>query len=129
VTESPTIRGLVAKLITDDELAINRGSRDGVKKGMYFNILDESTDSIHDPETGEDLGSITRIKAQVEIISVSDRLSLGAIYPSRPREGFNYTIDSLMGPRRRSGTLTSQVWPEGVKVGDPVVYVTGPLRA
>jgi hypothetical protein len=123
---APPLRGYVARLITDDELAINLGSRDGVKKDMVFSILDETTENITDPITGEDLGSIDRIKAQVKVITVSERLSLGVIsWPSRRREGFPIDIGILMGPTPRSGKLTGSTWPEGVKVGDPVRYVTG----
>lgn len=128
MADSPAspISGYVARLITDDELAINLGSRDGVKKDMVFSILDETTENITDPITGEDLGSIDRIKAQVKIITVSERLSLGLIsWPTRRREGFPVDVGILMGPKPRSGKLTGSTWPEGVKVGDPVRYVTG----
>ena len=123
---APSLRGYVARLITDDELAINLGSRDGVKKDMTFSILDETTENITDPITGEDLGSIDRVKAQVKITTVSERLSLGLIsWPTRRREGFPFDAGILMGPKPRSGKLTGSSWPEGVKVGDPVIYVTG----
>ena len=125
MSESSPLRGYVARLITDDELAINLGLQDGVHKDVYFNVLDTSTENITDPVTGEDLGSIERIKAQVRIISVSERLSLGAIYPGRRREGISSNLDLWTGPRRRTGRLTAEAWPEGVKVGDPVLYVTG----
>ena len=128
MADSPTssLRGYVARLITDDELVINLGSRDGVKEDMIFSILDEATENITDPKTGEDLGSIERVKAQVKITAVSERLSLGLIsWPSRNREGFPGNIGILMGPKPRSGKLTGSTWPEGVKVGDPVKYVTG----
>lgn len=128
MTDSPAspLRGYVARLITDDELAINLGSRDGVKKDMIFSILDETTEDITDPITGENLGSIERVKAQVKIKTVSERLSLGLIsWPTRRREGFPLDVGILMGPRPRSGKLSDSTWPEGVKVGDPVRYVTG----
>lgn len=128
MADSPasSLRGYVARLITDDELAINLGSSAGVKENMIFSILDETTENITDPITGEDLGSIDRVKAQVKIIAVSERLSLGIIsWPSRNREGFPGSVGILMGPKPRSGKLTGSTWPEGVKVGDPVKYVTG----
>jgi hypothetical protein len=125
MTGSPRLQGHVARLVTDDELVINLGSRDGVKKDMYFNVIDESTENISDPITGEDLGSIERIKVQVRIIRVSERLALGLIYPGRSRTDFPGDISVLMGPKPRSGKLTGNTWPEGVKVGDPVIYVTG----
>jgi len=127
MNDSPRLRGLVARLVTDDELVINRGSRDGVKEGMYFNVLDETTDNIRDPQTGEDLGSIERIKVQVRVTSVSERISLAEVYPPRGRIGLPSSIDVLMGSRPRSGRLTDEVWPDGTRVGDPIVYVTGPL--
>jgi hypothetical protein len=118
--------GYVARLITDDELAINLGTKDGVKEDMIFNILDENTENITDPITGENLGSIDRIKAQVKITAVSERLSLGLIsWPSRGRDSLPYNIGVLMGPKPRSGKLTDDTWPEGVQVGDPVKYVKG----
>jgi hypothetical protein len=119
-----TLKGYVARLITDDELAINLGSADGVREGMSFNVLDTSTESIPDPVTGEDLGSIERLKARIRIISVSERLSLGVISPPRGREGVPSSLRLWEGPRPRSGRLTGDAWPEGVKVGDPVQSVT-----
>lgn len=127
MNDSTRLRGYVAKLITDDELVINRGARDGVKEGMYFNVLDETTENIRDPETGEDLGSIERIKVQVRVISVSEKISLAAVYPRRTRSGLPTNIDLLMGTRPRSGRLSGETWSDGTQVGDPVVYVTGPL--
>lgn len=120
MTHPQTLKGYVARLITDDELAINLGSADGIREGMIFNVLDISTESIPDPVTGENLGSIERPKARIRIISVSERLSLGAIYPPRGREGVPSSLRLWEGPKPRSGRLTGEAWPEGVQVGDPV---------
>ena len=126
MTDVRTLRGFVARLATDEELVINLGSRDGVKENMYFDVLDQSTENIPDPVTGEDLGSIERVKAQVKIIKVAERLSIGRItYPPRYRTDITRDVAIIMGPKPPSGRLTANVWPEGVAVGDPVNYVTG----
>jgi hypothetical protein len=122
----PERQGHVARLITDDELIVNLGSNDGMKSDMYFNILDTSTENIKDPITGEDLGSIERVKAQIRIVRVAERISLGRIYPGRGRGGLSVGIETLMGPKPPSGKLTGDSWPDGVRVGDPIKYVTGP---
>jgi hypothetical protein len=125
VTDVPVAEGHVVKLVTDDELLFNRGSRDGVKKDMYFNVLDPNTQNVSDPITGEDLGSVDRIKAQIRITSVSERMSLGRVYPPRGRGGLTTSVELLMGPKPLSGKLTGDTWPDGVDIGDPVRYVTG----
>jgi hypothetical protein len=122
MTEPPSLHGYVARLVTDDELIINLGSRDGVREGMSFDVLDSNTQDVTDPITGEDLGSIKRVKASVRIVRVAERLSMGRIYPSRGRGGFTTAADVLMGPKPPSGRLTNEIWPEGVKRGDPVAY-------
>ncbi|QRP49600.1 hypothetical protein [Amycolatopsis sp. FDAARGOS 1241] len=58
------IEGHVARIVTSDELIINRGANHGVEVDMVFNIVDERTQSIRDPETGEDLGSLIVLRCK-----------------------------------------------------------------
>jgi cell shape-determining protein MreC len=48
VTEisSYSITGFVARIVTDDDLIINKGRADGVVEGMIFDILDTRTRDI-----------------------------------------------------------------------------------
>lgn len=118
--------GRVVRLITDDELLFNRGSQHGVKKGMYFEVIDPITEDVIDPVTGENLGSIKRQKARIRVISVNERMAQAEVYPQRGREGILASTNVLMGPKPRSGSLTdSQRWPDGVTVGDRVKYLQG----
>lgn len=111
------IEGIVAKLVTDDELLINRGLIHGVEKGMEFAVLDPSTMDVKDPETGENLGSIVRTKARVVVTTVGERLALTRISTSR---GISAVASAMAG---RTGVLTGDAWPEGVRVKDPVIQV------
>jgi len=112
--------GRVIRLVTDDELLFNLGSNNGVRQGMIYNILDPATQNVVDPKTRENLGSLERIKAQVRVISVTERMSLGRVYPGRSRGGLPYSAETLMGPKPPSGKLSGNAWPDGVVVGDPV---------
>lgn len=75
-TKGRLIRGKVARKITGRELAINRGSDSGVEVGMLVQVLDTRAEDIIDPDTGENLGSIRRIKKSLNITKVTDKLSL-----------------------------------------------------
>lgn len=80
---SDPIRGQVARVLNIRELAINRGSDDGVVEGMKFAILDTAAEGIKDPETGEVLGSVYRTKVRVKVVAVKERLSIARTYVTR----------------------------------------------
>jgi hypothetical protein len=120
--EGKAVRGLVAKLLNDEELVINRGSRDGVVSGMEFFILDVATEHIKDPETGEDLGGVPRWKAVVTITAIGERVSLAE--RKKPASGLtNPFAFALTGgsDRRKARVTEPSSWPDGVVVGDAVV--------
>src|SRR5262245_22245764 len=109
--EAP-IRGSVAKLVTSDELVINRGRSQGISVGMVFEVLDPATENVIDPETGEDLGSIRRVKAKVRVYKVEAKLSLAR----RVRSGIGAiarlfepmeTVAGSTGPRPTAGAVES----------------------
>jgi hypothetical protein len=115
------IRGYVARLITDDELLLNVGSHDGVEQNMIFKILDPTTMEVTDPKTGENLGSIERVKAQVVIWDVSDRLSLAKVYPARGITGLSAAAAIISGAPKAAST-SGKAWPEDVRTSDPAVF-------
>lgn len=81
--QGAAITGKVAEIVSDRELILNRGSEHGVRKGMYFNILDTATDSIKDPETGEVLGGFKRIKISVVAVEVAEKITLAQTFRSK----------------------------------------------
>ena len=82
-TKVEPIRGKVARVLSHRQVALNRGSNDGVRIGMIFNILSPSGSDIRDPDTGELLGSIESSKATVKITDVRERLSVASTFRTR----------------------------------------------
>jgi hypothetical protein len=116
------ITGFVARLVTDHELLINIGSEQGVEAGQVFEVLDSRTQDVDDPFTGQNLGSIRRVKARIVIVEVAETLSLA--------RALGRKVSLTQTARIISGTaavpvgrrLTSDVWVDGVTVKDPVVF-------
>ena len=82
-TQVKPIRGKVARVLNDREVAINRGAVDGVESGMEFNILASDVQKIQDPDTKEYLGSVRRPKTRVKVTLVYDRLSVAETFRTR----------------------------------------------
>ena len=65
--------GLVAEILGNRRVVLNKGSRDGISEGdefLVFNLGEE----IHDPKTGESLGTLEEIKGKGEVIHVQDHI-------------------------------------------------------
>ncbi len=77
------IRGSVAKVLDSRSLVINRGSEDGVTKGMVFEVLDKKATNVKDPDTGKILGSIDRPKIRVKVSLLEDKLAIAETYVMR----------------------------------------------
>ena len=78
-TQSALLEGKVATILNMRELIINRGSQDGVEAGMRFKIVDENS-AVIDPDTKEELGTITREKIRVTTADVQPRFSIARTY-------------------------------------------------
>ena len=77
------IRGKVARVLNAREVALNKGSDDGVKVGMVFKILSSKGSDIKDPDTGESIGSVDIEKTRVRVTAVQDRVSVAATFRTR----------------------------------------------
>ena len=133
------IEGKVAKILNSRELVINKGSKDRIKIGMKFDIMDPKGVDIIDPDTKKVIGSVLRPKVRVEIISVQDQLSVAGTYKKRQYNaggtGVNLTsfASILMPPKwvTEYETLktTEATWEDieesesYVKTGDPAIEV------
>lgn len=141
------IRGKVAKILNYREIVINVGRDQGVKEGMYFDILDRKGEEILDPDTGEIIGSVNRPKIQVQIKDVHEKIAVATTYkkkkvniggmgPSLVRLGSigDSSLSSLLMPPKyidKYETLKTdeKTWDDldedgsFVKTGDPVVQV------
>ena len=65
-----TLSGQVALIEDDHTLIINRGAQAGVTPGMIFSVQSESDQVITDPESGRELGRLTREKLRVRVFEV-----------------------------------------------------------
>ena len=65
-----TISGQVALIEDDYTLVINRGAQAGVTPGMVFAVHSESDQVITDPESGRELGRLTRETLRVRVFDV-----------------------------------------------------------
>ena len=135
-----TIQGKVAAILNERDLVINKGSEAGVKEGMRFKVVEPSL-TVTDPDTQEELGSISKEKIRVRVTDVQPRFSIGKTYETY--------IDYVEPPLRlpllppppklpvtRVRTLrvdsTTRLEPMSedssfVKIGDPVVELEGDL--
>ena len=96
------IRGKVARVLNEREIAINIGTAHGVAVDMYFDVIDPHYENIKDPDTNEVLGSLRRPKVRVQITHVQERLSTAMTYRSKkvnPGDSRGY---DLLGPFARS---------------------------
>ena len=135
------IRGKVASVINEREIAINVGTAHGVHVNMYFNVIDTQNEEIKDPDTGEVLGPIERPKIKVRVTHVQEKLSVASTYRTETvnigGEGgvLGPFARSLMPPKwvKKYETLRTEdkslfpieEYDSFVKVGDPVVQVKG----
>ena len=70
-----TLSGQVALIEDDYTLVINRGAEAGVTPGMIFAVHSESDRVITDPESGRELGRLTREKLRVKVFDVQPLFS------------------------------------------------------
>ena len=75
MTDSRPLSGQVALIEDDYTLVINRGAQAGVVPGMIFAVQSESDQIITDPESGRELGRLTREKLRVRVFDVQPLVS------------------------------------------------------
>lgn len=136
------IRSKVARVLNSREIVIAAGSEQGVRVGMYFDVLDPKGEDIRDPDSGEILGSIDRPKVRVKVTSIQEKLAIASTFKKQKinvggeAEGFasiGAFSRALMPPKyvTKYETLKTneKTWEDleedqsYVKTGDPVVEV------
>lgn len=104
-----TLSGQVALIEDDYTLVINRGAEAGVTPGMIFAVQSESDQVITDPESGRELGRLTREKLRVKVFDVQPLFS--------PAHTFART-DDFYGLFQATAEVT-------VDIGDSLELVSG----
>ena len=98
------IEGRVAQVLNARQLVINRGEADGVRQGMKFEILSESLLQITDPETGQILDELNRVKVRVAATEVRERVTVCSTYEQR-ETGHTSVLDAFVPARTVPVTL------------------------
>ena len=129
------IRGKMARVLSIREIALNKGSVDGVEIGMVFKILSSEGSEITDPDTGEVIGSVDLEKVSVRVTAVQEKVSVASTFRTRRVNvgGSGVALSGLFEPPKwetRVETIkteeksATEEMPEEdsfVKTGDPVV--------
>ena len=130
------IHGKVAAILNERDLVVNKGQADGVFEGMAFNVTEPNV-SITDPDSGIELGVLTREKIKVKVFEVHPNFSVAKTY-----ETYSATEPSAIEfadalHRRRSVTRVRKILIEPgeeksvtigvsgstVNIGDPVFQI------
>ena len=77
--EDPIV-GKVAAILNSRELVLNIGIDSGVKDDMCFEILENESKEILDPDSGDKLGTIDFRKVQVKVTEVREKFSIACTY-------------------------------------------------
>ena len=136
-TRIKPVRGKVARVLNEREVAINRGSNDGVEIGMKFNILDPESQEVRDPDTGELLGYVERPKAPVKVTMVYDKLAVATTFRFRRVNvggngigigGFNPPLwknryETIRENGAKPKAKGRAEFSKRVSIGDPIVQI------
>jgi len=127
----PLVQAKVARILNDTDLALNKGTEDGVDVGMRFAILSDAGEEIRDPDTDEVLDSIPIAKTVVKVIYAASRASVGRTFRKYESAGIFGAL--TQGSTRYEtlatdeGRVQQELDPKKakVKVGDRAVEYTG----
>lgn len=96
------ITGKVAKIIDNRTVAINVGTKDGVKIGMQFRIIDGVGHKVKDPDTNKVLGIERSEKFKVRVAKVDKAFSIAETY---------YYTERNIGGRGSFGNFAQMLTP------------------
>jgi hypothetical protein len=118
------IIGKIAAVVTDDTVVINRGSADGVTRGMEFTVqLD--VPKITDPDNPErTLSGVFYEKARLTVGQIFDNFSFASLSPKA--QSFSLGIMKSVYPDTDHPLVTRSDWQ--VRVGDVVRQVVKSTR-
>ena len=95
------LHGRVASFLNAREIAINIGSKQGVKEGMLFAVLAKDPIEVKDPVTGELLDQLDREKVRVKVIEVREKIAVCSTYRERSiHDARVLDIDEAFSPFR-----------------------------
>ena len=67
--------GRIIRVFDETSILINLGNREGVKQGDRFVVI-EKAGEVTDPDSGESLGELELVKAELSAADVQERMSI-----------------------------------------------------
>ncbi|GLU50137.1 hypothetical protein [Nocardiopsis ansamitocini] len=129
---SNSISGKVVRILSEREMLINKGEEDGVDLDFVFVVLPKEIEVIEDPDTGEKLGGMRKVKLPLRVVKVSARMALLRTYRSETVNvgGSGVAISQLFSSpkwEKRVERINSGVdfEDDDIEPGDPVILVEG----
>jgi hypothetical protein len=120
------ITGLVARVISNTRLVINRGREHGVEPGQVYKVMSREGEAIADPETDELIGVLPLEKVRIKVTEVYDRMAVAETYRQKT-VGANSPLADVFGPPR--DVLETFRSDEQSRIaGDPTVRIKDPVR-
>lgn len=118
------VYGKVLKVFDESTLLVNLGRKEGVRRGNTIVVIEKGGD-VKDPDTGESLGELELIKAELVVLDVQERMSVAGFRlveetgPDMPLSS-KMVRDSVKVGRERGRTVGMDVRPGEVS-GRPAV--------
>ena len=124
-TDSPII-GRVAAILDDRQLVLSVGAQQGVTRGQHFAVFEDGPE-VKDPVTGESLGTLDIIKAELQVAHAQERLAI-AVLPAAPASApqvLSAVLSQIPGGGGQVLTVnraqvTGRPHPHPIAVGDRV---------
>lgn len=125
--------GKVIRIFDETSLLVNIGAKDGLKRGERVFVV-EKGEEIMDPETGESLGVLELVKAELVAADVQERISILKTPFARPLDS-NLPLSTRMvrdsvksaGIQQKMivapGEVAGLPSPSSVRIGDIVRLV------
>ncbi|GAA1780721.1 hypothetical protein [Streptomonospora arabica] len=73
---SEGLSGRIVRIVSNQEVLINKGTDDGVSVGEIFVVISSETEEVKDEATDEVLGKIRKVKIPLKVTEASERMSL-----------------------------------------------------
>lgn len=100
---SNQLQGRIVKILDEIRLIANIGFQEGVAVGDLF-VVYEPGEEVTDTESGESLGQLELVKAQVEAVHVQERMVILSPRTFTEKETLSGTVLSAIMARTNSGS-------------------------
>jgi hypothetical protein len=111
------INGKVARILSDREVVLNVGRKDGVSEGMRF-VIYSTGDPIIDPDSGRSLGDIETVKGRVTVTHVMEeacRAVTGTYTTTLPSPFLGSTLGDMLAAKNVTKHYTLHVKTEQIR--------------